>query len=279
VGSARAASPGIAEAAAFRTVPDLEAGFRLLYEQKFPDARDKFTLWSRENPGDPLGDISVAASCLFEEFYRQGVMTSDYFLDDGKFLRGIEGEPDTARMKDFHDALARAQQTANRRLKKDPNDAEALFALTLAAGMHSNALSILEKKNLDALRQIKQANSYAKRLLTVRSDATDVWLALGSANYIIGCLSGPVRFFLWFGGIHGDRELGMQQLQRTSDGGRYLRPYAKILLALAARREGQEALARRLLQELTQEFPASPLFSTEYARVVSRPIPEASRGR
>jgi len=258
-------------------VTELQAGFSLLYEQKFPEARERFAGWSSRNPGDPFGDVSIAASYLFEEFYRQGIMTSGYFLNDRRFLHGIDGEPDAGRLSAFHEALARARQAAGRRLKKDPSDADALFALTLSAGMESNALSILEKKQFDALRQIKQADRYAERLLSVRPDASDAWLALGSANYIIGSLSGTIRFFLWFGGIHGDRVLGMQQLSKTAAGGRYLRPYAKILLALAARREGQKDLARRLLLELTREFPNSPLFAAEYARVADRTIPAVSQ--
>src|SRR2546422_4972296 len=272
--SGLATRPGaIADGAAFRPVPDLQAGYRLLYEQKFLAAREQFARWSRKNPDDLFGEVSLAASYLFEEFYRQGIMTSDYFLDDERFLRGIDGKPDAMRLISFHDALARAEQAANRRLEKDPSDAEALFALTLAAGMRSNALSILEKKHFDGLRQIKAANAYAERLLAVRPDAADAWLALGSANYIIGSLSGTVRFFLWFGGFHGDRDLGMRQLGKTASGGRYLQPYAKIMLALAARREGQEELARRLLKELTREFPSSSLFAREYARAVAPAIP------
>jgi hypothetical protein len=266
-----------AAGAAFRSVPDLDAGYRFLYEQKFPEARERFSGWSARNPADPFGHISLAASFLFEEFYRQGIMTSDYFLDDKRFLRGIDGEPDDARMSAFHDAIARAESAAAKLLKKDPSDADALFALTLAEGMHSNASSLLEKKQFEALRQIKQADRYAKQLLSVRPDASDAWMALGSANYIIGSLSGTARFFLWFGGVHGDRVLGMEQLEKTAAGGRYLQPYAKILLALAARREGQEELARRLLLELTREFPASPLFAAEYARVEERPIPAATK--
>jgi len=272
-----AAPPAVADGAAFRPTPDLEAGYRFLYEQKFPESRERFAAWSRENPGDPMGDVSLAAGYLFEEFYRQGIMTSDYFLDDDKFLHGIEGKPDAARLKAFHEALARAGQSASRRLRKDPSDPESLFALTLSAGMESNALSLLEKKHLDGLRKIKEANNYAERLLAQRPDAADAWLALGSANYIIGSLSGTVRFFLWFGGYHGDRTLGMQQLQKTASGGRYLRPYAKILLALAARREGQDDRARRLLLELTREFPNSPLFAREYARANSPAVPAASQ--
>jgi hypothetical protein len=69
----------------------------------------------------------------------------------------------------------------------------------------------------------------------------------------------------------------MEQLEKTAEAGTYLKPYAKILLALAARREGQEDLARRQLLDLTREYPASPLFASEYSRVQSRAEPRPSR--
>ena len=47
--------------------------------------------------------------------------------------------------------------------------------------------------------------------------------------------------------------------------GHYLRPFAKVLLALVARREDEPQLARRLLEELNREFPANPLFRRELA--------------
>src|SRR5579884_516525 len=142
-----------------------------------------------------------------------------------------------------------------------------------ADGMESDADSILEKKNLESLKRMKEANEFAQQLLAQRPDASDSYVALGIANYIIGSLSGAKRFFLWFGGIHGDKQLGMQQLEKAANSGRYLRPFAKILLALAARREKQPALAEKLLYELSEEFPASPLFAAEYAKVMGRPIP------
>jgi hypothetical protein len=78
---------------------------------------------------------------------------------------------------------------------------------------------------------------------------------------------------LWFLGIHGDKKLGMEQLGKTAENGRYLQPFAKILLALSARREKQNELAQKLLLELTQEFPANTTFATEYAKAMGRPIP------
>jgi tetratricopeptide (TPR) repeat protein len=139
--------------------------------------------------------------------------------------------------------------------------------------MESDADMILRKHNMDALRRLKEANTHAKALLAERPDAKDAYLALGTANYIIGSLSMGFRAMLWFGGVHGDRKLGMQQLAEAADGGRYLEPLAKIMLALAARREKQKPLAQKLLRELTEEFPESPLYSAEYAKAMGRPIP------
>jgi len=258
---------------AFTEVPELKEGFRLLYVQKYPEAREKFSAWTSEHPSDPFGFVATAASYLFDEFYRQGVMTSDFFLDDKKFLRGIEGKPNPERMKNFLAALEQARKLAKSRLASNKTDAAALFALTLAAGMESNSDSILEKKHVEGLKRMKEANEHAKLLLAQRPDANDAWVAPGSADYIIGCLSGGVRMVLWFGGIHGDKKLGMELVGKTAEKGRYLEPFAKVLLALAARREKQDPLAKKLLLELTEEFPDSPLFAAEYAKVMGRPIP------
>ncbi len=262
-----------ANSPAFKTVPELESGFHLLYAQKFPEARHKFADWGSQHPEEPFGQVAVAASYLFEEFYRQGVLTSDFFLNEKRFLNGIEGKPNPERMKSFQDALDRARKLARHRLASNPKDAEAFFALTLAAGMESNADMIFKKQHLESLRRLKEANEYAKELLAQQPDANDAYVALGSANYIIGSLSGGKRFLLWFGGIHGDKKLGMEQLGKTIEHGRYLQPFAKILLALAARREKQNVLAQKLLRELSEEYPESSLYAAEYAKAMGRVVP------
>jgi len=212
--------------------------------------------------------VAVAASYLFEELSRQGVLTSDFFLNEKKFLHGIDGSPDAERMSHFRDAVARACKLAGERQKTNPKDGEALLALTLAAGMESDAEAILQKKHLAGLKRMKKANGYAKQLLEQHPEATDAYIAPGIANYIIGSQSGGTRFTLWFGGIHGDKKLGMEQVARTAENGRYLRPFAKIILALAARREKQDALAQRLFHELSEQYPNNELFALEYAKAM-----------
>jgi predicted Zn-dependent protease len=80
-------------------------------------------------------------------------------------------------------------------------------------------------------------------------------------------LPGFKKFFLGFAGIHGDKKEGIQQLEIAADHGHYLRPFAKIMLALAALREKKTEVARTQLQELVAEFPENPLFAKELAKL------------
>ncbi len=262
-----------ARSPAFTKVPELASGFHLLYTQNFAEGREKFADWESQHPDEPFVQVAVAASYLFEEFYRQDVLSSDFFLNEKKFLNGIDGKPDPGRMKSFQEAIRHARKLARQRLEKNAKDPEALFALALSAGMESDAAMILKKQHLEALKRLKEANEHARQLLAQQPDANDAYVALGAANYIIGSLSGGARFMLRFGGIHGDKKLGMEQLGKTIENGRYLQPFAKILLALAARREKQNPLAQKLFHELSEEFPESALYAAEYAKAMGRPIP------
>jgi hypothetical protein len=261
-GAGRAGAAGIG-------APEIDAAFHLLYELKFAEARARLGEWERTHPGDPLGPAAEAASDLFEEFYAQGVLTSGFFLNDKLFLKGIQGKPDAARGAAFAAANRRAQELAAARLKTNPQDANALFALTITDGMQANYTSIIEKRQLESLHFVRAAEEDAHRLLAVAPDAADAYLALGAANYIIGSLPTHKRFFLWFGGIHGDKIGGMQQLGQTASHGHFLRPFAKLFLALAELREKQVQPAREEFQQLAAEFPHNSLFQKELAKIDS----------
>jgi hypothetical protein len=256
--------------------PEIDAGFRQMYELHFPDARESFHQYKNAHAGDPLSEVSIASSYLFEELYHQGVLSSEFFLDNKRLLGGIQGKPDEERKTAFLEANRKAQELASERLKANANDADALFVMAMAAGMQADYLGILERRQMDSLHQIRQAEGYAKRLLEIRPEAADGLLALGTANYIIGSLSGGKRFFLSFAGVHGDKKLGLQQLGTVAEKGHYLRPYAKLMLALAFLREKMTDKAGTLLAELSAEFPANPLFARELDRLHLQPALSAA---
>src|ERR1041385_4006368 len=72
---------------------ELQTGFHQLYETRFEEARSHFLVWEKANPQDPLGHAWEGASYLFEILYQQGVLTSRFFLDNTRFLNGVQGEP------------------------------------------------------------------------------------------------------------------------------------------------------------------------------------------
>jgi len=246
---------------------ELDAGFHLLYELKPEEARAKFAVWQTSHPEDPMGRAADAASYLFEECYRQGVLTSEFFSDNKRFLGKVAIKPDQELRDAFFAADKQAQDLAQSRLKTNSDDPNALFAMTLSLGMEADYASLIDKHQLDSLKKIREADKYSKKLLAIAPDAADAYLGLGTANYFIGSLPGPKRFFLGFVGIHGDKQTGIQQIEIAADRGRYLRPFAKIILALAALREKKTEVARIQLTELVAEFPENPLFFRELAKL------------
>ena len=252
-------------------MPELEAGFHLLYQLKPAEAHVQFEAWEKSHPEDPLGSASEAAAYLFEECYRQGVLTSAFFLDDKRFLGKIPLKPDPELRAAFFVADKQAQELAQMRLGTDPDDPNALFAMSLSLGMQADYASLIDKRQLDSLKKIREADTYSKELLAVAPDAADAYLGLGTANYVIGSLPGLKKFFLGFAGIHGDKKAGIQQLEIAADRGHYLRPFAKILLALSALREKKPEIARAQFKELVAEFPENPLFANELANLTASP--------
>jgi hypothetical protein len=259
-------------------IPELEAGFHFLYELKVEEAHPQFATWQKLHPEDPLGSASQAAGYLFEECYRQGVLTSEFFLNNKRFLGKIPLKPDAALRTAFFEAVKQAQELAQLRLNTTPDDTNALFAMALSLGMEADYASLIDKHQMDSLKKIRDADKYAKKLLVIAPDAADAYLGLGTANYVIGSLPGFKKFFLGLAGIHGDKKAGIQQLQIAADSGHYLRPFAKILLALAALREEKREVARTQLTELAAEFPANPLFANELAKLKAAPPPATSEG-
>ena len=60
------------------------------------------------------------------------------------------------------------------------------------------------------------------------------------------------------GGAQTDRDKGVQDLRLTAEKGRYLSPYARLLLAVAALRSKDVPKARDLLERAGARIPAQP---------------------
>jgi hypothetical protein len=247
----------------------LESGYRHLYELNFTAARVDFVSYQKERPEDPLGKASEAASYLFEQFHARGVLTSEFFVNDQTFLGGVPGSAEQNHNAGFVEANTQAREQAKKLLKSNPKDIHGLLALTIADGMESDYDAIIIKKQLPGLSMMRQAEADAKTLLAIDPNEQDANVALGMSNYVIGSLPSYKRAFLWFGGLHGDKQRGMDQMGSAAEHGHYLQPFAKVMLALAYEREHKPEQARELLSELAVQFPRNSVFARELALVDS----------
>ncbi len=245
----------------------LESGYRHLYELNFEAGRKDFQAYQKMRPDDPLGKASEAASYLFEQFNQKGVLTSEFFLNDEKFLGGVEGSGAANKNAAFLEANNQAREQAKARIKQNPKDLQGLLVLTITDGMESDYDALIIKKQIDGLKMMRSAESEANLVLAIDPNEQDANVALGMSNYVIGCLPSYKRMFVWFGGIHGDRTKGMDLMQSAAEHGHYLKPFAKVMLALAYEREHKPERAKELLADLAMEYPNNPVFARELALV------------
>jgi hypothetical protein len=248
----------------------LDEGFHLLYSLDFNRAHQVFLAYEGGHPEDPLAPACDAAGLLFSEFNRLGVLEAQFYDDDKAFNNRKKQNPDSAVRERFNAAIQLSENRAHSLLAKNPKNPDALFALTLSSGLQADYAALIEKSNLTSLHFTKVANGWADQLLVVDPKCYDAHVATGFSKYIIGSMSAPVRWLVRLGGVSGDKKAGISELQLTADHGRYLAPFARILLAIAYVREKDQPRAREILASLRDEFPSNPLFAKEIARLDTR---------
>jgi hypothetical protein len=240
---------------------EIEQGFQSMYNLDFQQAHQEFSTWERLHPDDPMGPVSQAAGYLFAEFARLGILESQLFTNDKTFEARTKLSPDPKVREDFNGAVARGDQLADAALKLHPDDSNALFARVLALGLRSDYLAMIDKQDFAALRYMKQGRILAQQLLKQKPDAYDALLAVGVENYLTGIKPAPVRWMLQLGGIQTDKEQGIRELEQAAAHGNLLKPFAKLLLAVAALRDKNDTRGCDLLHELALTYPRNPLYS------------------
>ena len=259
------ASPGDVVLPAESTL--LDTGFRQMYDLQFDSAHLTFQEWMREHPEDPMGPASDAAGYLFAELDRLKILQSEFFLHDDLFANRKKPVADPALKQKFDSALGQSEQLAARALQQDPQNQNALFASLMRVGLHSDYLALIEKRYLASLSEVKTSRTLAEKLIATNPNYCDAYLAIGVENYLLSLKPAPLRWLLRAGGAETDKDRGIQNLALTAERGHFLRPYARVLLAVAALRDKNVARAKELLEGLSKAFPHNRLYSQELARL------------
>ena len=247
--------------------PVIRQGYQEMYNLDFGGAHKTFKQWEQEHPDDPLGPVSNAAAYLFSEFDRLNILHSEFFVNNSIFSHRPKVQPDPVVRRALDQELDKSTELAEKILARDPEDADALFAKILSLGLRADYDSLIEHRDFEALKIIKNSRATAEKLLSIHPTYYDAYLAIGVENYLFSLKPAPVRWLLQAGGAETDRGRGVRDLELTAEKGRYLNPYARLLLAVAALRNKDIPEARDLLSSLAHEFPQNRLYAQELARL------------
>jgi hypothetical protein len=250
-------------AALGRAETPLELGFRQMYNLQFTEAHNTFGEWQRLHPEDPLGPACDAAAYLFSEFDRLHILQSEFFTHDQHFITDHKLTPDPEVKRKFEAALASSRRLAG----PAPSNENAMFALVLANGLHSDYLALIEKRYGASFQKMKAARQQSERLLALNPQYYDAWVAIGVENYMLSIKAAPIRFLLWLAGGEADRAGGIQKFTLAAEKGHYLAPFARLLLAVAALRENDKDRGRGILQDLARQYPQNRLYAQELLRL------------
>jgi hypothetical protein len=254
----------------------LADGYQDMYNLRFEAAHKAFHDYEQANQADPMGPVSDAAAYLFFELEQLKILRSEFFADNDSFfaMKRQKGNPQVKR--DFEAALARGKILSDAMLQKQPGARAAMLADVLRVALHANYLAMIEKDNWEALTEIKQARTQADALVKKYPDCFDAYVAMGVENYLLSQKAAPLRLFLRMTGAQTDKREGIVKLRIVAEQGQYLKPYAKILLAIAALRDENRTEAVGLLKQLSVQFPRNDLFLDELKKLCEPALPACS---
>jgi hypothetical protein len=245
----------------------LDRGYFDMYNVDFASAHVVFQQWLAQHPEDELAAVSDAAAYLFGEFDRLHIIDVQLFADQSRFDNRSKLTPDPAVRKAFDDRTAEATRLADAALQRNPKDARALYTKTLVYGMQSDYALMIEKRDIAALSLTKQASGYSRQALAADPHLYDAYLASGVENYMLSLKPAPIRWILGVTGASTDKEEGIKLLRVTASQGHYLAPFAWMMLAVAAIRDGHPDQARAILGTLMKQFPGNSLYERQLARI------------
>jgi hypothetical protein len=245
----------------------LDDAFARLYNFDFPGAHRILDDYLSKQPSDPLGHSVRASTYLFSELDRLRILEAEFLTDDKRISGGEKLSPDPALRGKLFGSIDKAQQLAEARLQSHPEDPMALYSFCLTEGLRTDYMAFVEKKQLRSLFAHKKAQSYAVRILKRDPSFVDAHLTTGLSEYMMGSLPFFVRWVVRFEQVKGSKQQALANLQKVAASGRYLGPFARILLAIIHVREKRPQEAIALLDGLSRQFPENPLLRKELAKL------------
>ena len=252
-------------AAAYAQNPLEQSGFQHFYNLEYDEALADFQAEAARNPGSPDALNHVAQAIMFRAMFRAGALDSGFIAESNPFLHRPPLPLAAPEEMIVLDSLSRSIDLCEKRLKENPRDTAALYALGVAHGLRGNYDFVVKKAWLDTLHEVTAARKAHNKVTEIDPSMTDARLVEGLHDYVVGSLPFTWKAVGFLAGFRGDKEAGIQELKLVAERGRVNRADAVVLLESVLRRERRPAEALPMMLNLVREFPRNYLFHLEVA--------------
>ncbi len=202
----------------------------------------------RENP---MGYACLAMAYFF--FYETAFETKEKKMKEALFLRTVE----------------EAQARAEKRIEKNPQDAEAYFSLAIVR-MVKNRWELMRKNYFRALREAQNVWDYLEKVKELDPENYDVYYPMGIFHYHLAQVSGVARWITTWFVTAGDREKGLKEFELAAEKGYLLKDLARSSLVSAySGYEKQPARALPFARRLREKYPENYNFAFALANILS----------
>jgi tetratricopeptide (TPR) repeat protein len=267
--SSRSASGKTAEPAlAHGSSPLARSGFEYFYNMEYDKAIRDFTLDVQQHPDDPAATNHLLSAVLFKELYRIGALDTELYASDS-FLSARQFDVDPKVRERVRQLTDRALALAEKRLRANPNDVDALYERGVAKATRATALGLMDKAWISALRSAIGARRDHERVLELDPNYSDAKMVVGVHYYILGSLSWAIKVAASVVGLSGNRAKGIQYLYEASGAGGENGVNATIALSLFLRREQRYPEAIKLVGGLHTAYPHNFLVALEYPNLLN----------
>ena len=219
------------------------------------------------HPGDPQATAYLLEALIFEELYRQDLLDTTFYANDG-FLTGRHAtEEDPATRNKIFALADEAVREADRRLAENPGDVDALFARAWVRSLRCTYVAMVERGFATGFRLASKAKDDAERVLQLDPDYVDAKLVVGVYEYVVGALPWPFKLMIGFAGITGSKSTGLSLLRDAGNHGVITSVEARTAIALFLRREAKYLEGIDVVRSLKKEYPHDFLFCLEEANL------------
>jgi len=238
-------------------------GLQHFYNLEFNDAAADYKQAQELEPQNPQYWAALADSYLFQDLLLAGRLDSQLYSASNAFLHAKPVPPAPALTQAMWEALGRARSICAKRLRANPRDADAHYALGLTYAIEANYDFSVARKYRDALHASAKAKEQCELARQFDPSNHDANLVIGAYEYAVGSVPGALRWLLYLAGYTGSKELGVELIQDAMLQGKESSSAAAALLAVIYNRERMYSYARQMLRYLVRFFPRNYLAELE----------------